>query len=221
MKESLILYNSLGKVLRVISAEQCQRLMLAIFDLNETGVEADLSDDPVLNAVWIIQADQILRDTEKYERRVQAGKTGGRPKKTTEKPPKTIGKPLVSDTVSVSDTVTDTVTDTVSVSKDDETVRPATAPSREEVLVFCRENHFTFSPERFYDCYQKTGWTIDGKPIRSWKKLAFAWQQKENQPKPHIEKSMPSYIGAEDESVSEDDLAAVLEMQKTMGVKVR
>ena len=55
MKESLILYNSLGKVLRVISAEQCQRLMLAIFDLNETGVEADLSDDPVLNAVWIIQ----------------------------------------------------------------------------------------------------------------------------------------------------------------------
>ena len=195
MKESLILYNSLGKVLRVISAEQCQRLMLAIFDLNETGVEADLSDDPVLNAVWIIQADQILRDTEKYERRVQAGKTGGRPKKTTEKPPKTIGKPLVSDTVSdtVSVTDTDTVTDTVSVSKDDETVRPATAPSREEVLVFCRENHFTFSPERFYDCYEETGWTIDGKPIRSWKKLAFAWQQKENQPKPVVEKDGMDY----------------------------
>lgn len=187
MKESLILYNSLGKVLRVISAEQCQRLMLAIFDLNETGVEADLSDDPVLNAVWIIQADQIQRDTEKYERRVQAGKTGGRPKKTTEKPPKTIGKPLVSDTVSVSDTVTDTVTDTVSVSIENE------APSREAVLLFCRENNFTFSPERFYDCYQETGWTIDGKPIRSWKKLAFAWQQKENQPKPVVEKDGMDY----------------------------
>lgn len=206
MKESLILYNSLGKVLRVISAEQCQRLMLAIFDLNETGVEADLSDDPVLNAVWIIQADQIQRDTEKYERRVQAGKAGGRPKKTTEKPPKTIGKPLVSDTVSVSDTVTDTDTDTVSVSIENE------APSREAVLLFCRENNFTFSPERFYDCYQETGWTIDGKPIRSWKKLAFAWQQKETKPKPHAEKDQPEYLDKEPEPASAEELEAVRRM---------
>lgn len=208
MKESLILYNSLGKVLRVISAEQCQRLMLAIFDLNETGVEADLSDDPVLNAVWIIQADQIQRDTEKYERRVQAGKTGGRPKKTTEKPPKTIGKPLVSDTVSVSDTVTDTDTDTVSVSIENE------APSREAVLLFCRENNFTFSPERFYDCYKETGWTIDGKPIRSWKKLAFAWQQKENQPKSRIEKELPEYLSKEAEPASAEELEAVRRMMR-------
>ena len=195
MKESLILYNSLGKVLRVISAEQCQRLMLAIFDLNETGVEADLSDDPVLNAVWIIQADQIRRDTDKYDQKVKAGKLGGKAKKAPLKHRLSTAKAQVSDTVSdtVSVTDTDTVTDTVSVSKEDETVRPATAPSREAVLLFCRENNFTFSPERFYDCYEETGWTIDGKPIRSWKKLAFAWQQKENQPKPDTEKDGMDY----------------------------
>lgn len=191
MKESLILYNSLGKVLRVISAEQCQRLMLAIFDLNETGVEADLSDDPVLNAVWIIQADQIRRDTDKYDQKVKAGKLGGKAKKAPLKHRLSTAKAqvsdTVSDTVSVTDTDTDTVTDTVSVSIENE------APSREEVLVFCRENHFTFSPERFYDCYEDTGWTIDGKPIRSWKKLAFAWQQKENQPKPVTEKDGMDY----------------------------
>ena len=189
MKESLILYNSLGKVLRVISAEQCQRLMLAIFDLNETGVEADLSDDPVLNAVWIIQADQIRRDTDKYDQKVKAGKLGGKAKKAPLKHRLSTAKAQVSDTVSdtVSVTDTDTVTDTVSVSIENE------APSREAVLLFCRENNFTFSPERFYDCYQETGWTIDGKPIRSWKKLAFAWQQKENQPKPVTEKDGMDY----------------------------
>lgn len=189
MKESLILYNSLGKVLRVISAEQCQRLMLAIFDLNETGVEADLSDDPVLNAVWIIQADQIRRDTDKYDQKVKAGKLGGKAKKAPLKHRLSTAKAQVSDTVSdtVSVTDTDTVTDTVSVSIENE------APSREAVLLFCRENNFTFSPERFYDCYEETGWTIDGKPIRSWKKLAFAWQQKENQPKPVVEKDGMDY----------------------------
>lgn len=189
MKESLILYNSLGKVLRVISAEQCQRLMLAIFDLNETGVEADLSDDPVLNAVWMIQADQIRRDTDKYDQKVKAGKLGGKAKKAPLKHRLSTAKAQVSDTVSdtVSVTDTDTVTDTVSVSIEDE------APSREAVLLFCRENNFTFSPERFYDCYQETGWTIDGEPIRSWKKLAFAWQQKENQPKPVVEKDGMDY----------------------------
>lgn len=191
MKESLILYNSLGKVLRVISAEQCQRLMLAIFDLNETGVEADLSDDPVLNAVWIIQADQIRRDADKYDQKVRAGKLGGKAKKAPLKHRLSTAKAqvsdTVSDTVSVTVTDTDTVTDTVSVSIENE------APSREAVLLFCRENNFTFSPERFYDCYQETGWTIDGKPIRSWKKLAFAWQQKENQPKPVTEKDGMDY----------------------------
>ena len=60
-------------------------------------------------------------------------------------------------------------------------------------MLFCRENNFTLSPERFYDCYQETGWAINGKPIRSWKKLAFAWQQKENQPKPVVEKDGMDY----------------------------
>lgn len=214
MKESLILYNSLGKVLRVISAEQCQRLMLAIFDLNETGVEADLSDDPVLNAVWMIQADQIRRDTDKYDQKVRAGKLGGKAKKAPLKHRLSTAKAQVSDTVSdtVSVTDTDTVTDTVSVSKEEEAVRPATAPSREAVLLFCRENNFTFSPERFYDCYQETGWTIDGKPIRSWKKLAFAWQQKENQPKPHVDKEPPSYLDKEPELASPEQLDAVRRM---------
>ena len=53
-------------------------------------------------------------------------------------------------------------------------------PSFDEVKEYCKGKNI--DPEKFYDFNQRRGWTIDGKPIRDWKKIADCWEEKERTP---------------------------------------
>lgn len=44
-----------------------------------------------------------------------------------------------------------------------------------EVEAFFRANGLSTSPQRFFDFYSTTGWTVDGEPVQNWRGLALSW----------------------------------------------
>lgn len=51
-------------------------------------------------------------------------------------------------------------------------------PTIEQVRAYVREQHYSFSPEAFYDFYEANGWVQGkGKPIRSWQAACRTWQR--------------------------------------------
>lgn len=52
-------------------------------------------------------------------------------------------------------------------------------PTLEEVAAYLEEAGIdTFTAEEFWTYYERTGWRINGEPIRSWKAIADAWHRK-------------------------------------------
>ena len=53
-------------------------------------------------------------------------------------------------------------------------------PSKEEVILFCRQEGLTYvDAERFVAYYNSIGWVIKGQPIKDWKAAAILWNQRE------------------------------------------
>lgn len=52
-------------------------------------------------------------------------------------------------------------------------------PTLDDVISYCRQMSFTFSPERFFDYYEAIGWQKNGQPIMNWKAVARNWQARE------------------------------------------
>ena len=52
-------------------------------------------------------------------------------------------------------------------------------PTLDDVISYCQQMSFTFSPERFFDYYEAIGWQKNGQPIMNWKAVARNWQSRE------------------------------------------
>ena len=52
-------------------------------------------------------------------------------------------------------------------------------PTLDDVISYCHQMSFTFSPERFFDYYEAIGWQKNGQPIMNWKAVARNWQSRE------------------------------------------
>lgn len=52
-------------------------------------------------------------------------------------------------------------------------------PSFTDVLVYWKEKNYHSSPADFTAYYQARDWMINGKPVRSWKRLADSWEKRE------------------------------------------
>lgn len=97
----------------------------------------------------------------------------------------------VSDSVSVSESVN--VFDSVSVATGSEEPKttqktqtsktktrkraePMQKPTLNDVITYCQEKNYTFSPEKFWKHYESNGWRIGITPMRDWKIKADEWQ---------------------------------------------
>lgn len=49
-------------------------------------------------------------------------------------------------------------------------------PTLEEIELYCRERNNDISPQRFYDYYLATNWTIHGEPIKDWRAVVRRWE---------------------------------------------
>ena len=52
-------------------------------------------------------------------------------------------------------------------------------PTLDDVISYCHQMSFTFSPERFFNYYEALGWQKNGQAIMNWKAVARNWQARE------------------------------------------
>jgi len=124
-KKGFILYADQQEVFKALTDEQAGKLIKHILDY--VNDENPISDDPIINLVFIPIKQQLKRDLDKWEKRAEKsrenGKKGGRPKGLKEEPKEPTGfienltepKKPVNDNVNVNVTVNDNVNDKVNV----------------------------------------------------------------------------------------------------------
>jgi len=54
-------------------------------------------------------------------------------------------------------------------------------PTREEIKAFCEERKNGIDGDYFFDYYAATGWRVGQNPIRDWRALVRAWEQRDKQ----------------------------------------
>jgi hypothetical protein len=52
-----------------------------------------------------------------------------------------------------------------------------TIPELEDIITYIADKRLTVSADEFFNQYQKTGWTVDSKPILSWKRCLEVWHK--------------------------------------------
>lgn len=188
-----MLYLDSEQQWEMLSNEQAGILIKALLRYSKTGERIQTDDGMVLMAFSFIAA-QIDRDGEKWqktcERRREAGKLGGRPKKqpedeeSKEKQKNHLlfekAKKADTETVTETDTVTVTVIDNnISAEKPQKRTR-FVKPTFEQIAEYCRERGNNVDPQRFFDYYEANGWTQGkGKPIKNWQAAVRTWERNE------------------------------------------
>ena len=81
------------------------------------------------------------------------------------------------------DTIEDKLEDKLEEEEDKQNitvVSSARVPTKTEVFDFLTENCPHINPEGFFKYYDKTKWTLNGEPIKDWRRLAVTWEEKMN-----------------------------------------
>lgn len=52
-----------------------------------------------------------------------------------------------------------------------------TAPTKEEVIAYCKERGNRVDPERFIDYYTSNGWKVGKNPMKDWKAAVRTWER--------------------------------------------
>ena len=52
-----------------------------------------------------------------------------------------------------------------------------TAPTKEEVMAYCKERNNRVDPERFIDYYTANGWKVGKNPMKDWKAAVRTWEK--------------------------------------------
>ena len=94
MKDSFILYKDFKEIFLMLEPEECKKLILAIFEYEETGQEQEL--DKSLKLAFLPIKIALDKNREKYQKIVERnklnGQKGGRPSEPKE-PSGLIGNP--------------------------------------------------------------------------------------------------------------------------------
>lgn len=119
-----------------------------------------------------------------YQRDVENGRKGGRPK-GKEKPPVTGPDPPVP-TVREGDGEEEREGEREAEEEGEgiQAVKPPACrrfipPSAEEVKQYCREQGYSVDAERFVDHYESNGWMVGRNKMKNWKASVRNWSRKE------------------------------------------
>lgn len=179
MRDSIVLYDSWGRMICDLPNEQAATLIKMVFNYTFNDLVSE-SDDITVNAIFGMIREKLDEDADKWEEtrraRSEAGKRGNAVRwgnrKTSQSdnlPSQKIAKIAVSDSVSVSD-------------KDIKRSR-FTPPSLEDVSSYIKEKGYNVDPESFIDFYTSKGWKIGKDTMKDWRAAVRTWARRDNKPK--------------------------------------
>ena len=119
-----------------------------------------------------------------YQRDVENGKKGGRPKLAEEeKPPVREGNPPLP---TVTERDGEGERDGEEMEKGIKADKPPTRhrfapPTVTEVRSYCTEKGYAVDPQRFVDYYTSNGWRVGKNPMKDWKAAVRNWNGKDKQ----------------------------------------
>lgn len=191
-KKSFVLYTDSSEVIDILTDEQAGVLLKSIMKYVKGEPVPEM--DAVTKVAFIPIKNHIDRDTEKYndtcEKRREAGKKGGRPRKSTEEPKKANGleeKAKKANGFSEKQTKAkkadnDNENDNVNDNDNENDIKKSrkrsvfVPPTLEEVANYCKEKKLSVNPKEFYDYFTEGSWKdSEGKPVKNWKQKLLTW----------------------------------------------
>jgi len=73
-KQGFIMYHSFRSMFSETTPEQCQKLIVALFDFAMTGVVTDFTGDPILKICFDQMSYLVGRNQERYEKKCERNK---------------------------------------------------------------------------------------------------------------------------------------------------
>ena len=195
MKNSFILYTEQKAVIDKLTDEQAGRLIKAIY-AHETGEDYNL--DAILDLVITPFLTSLERNTEKYQKRVDANKknvckrwntngTNGIPSDTNDTNGIS-GIPNDTNDTNGNDSDSDSDNDNENDLKENVKRKSMTQakafvkPTTEEVKAYCGERKNNVNAEKFVDFYESKGWLIGKNPMKDWKACVRTWEKGSTSP---------------------------------------
>lgn len=183
MRESIIIYDSWGRLISGLPNEQAAKLCKMIFDYSFIGIIPE-SDDVTVTAMFSMIKEKLDEDAEAWEKtrkaRSEAGKRGNEVRWSNRKESQ-------SDNLQSQNIAKIAVSDSVSVSKDKEKdkkeSRRFTPPSREDVQAYITEKGYHVDAEQFIDFYTAKGWLVGKTPMKDWRAAVRTWAKRDSQKK--------------------------------------
>lgn len=186
MRDSIVFYDSWGRMICDLPNEQAATLIKMIFNYTFNDLVSE-SDDMAVNAIFGMIREKLDEDAVAWEetrrRRSEGGKKGmaNRWNKSV-----ITNDNLVKESYNnLSEAITPiTVSESVSVSKDKEKdkkeSRRFTPPSLKEVSDYISEKGYKVDPEQFIDFYTAKGWVVGKSPMRDWRAAVRTWAKRDN-----------------------------------------
>ena len=183
---SFVLYTEYQKHIKRLTLEQRGQLLTAIFEY-ASGEDLTEMDAVTEMAFSFIQSD-IDKNAEKYQQTVEArreaGKKGGRPRKTTASDEKQKKQMVFEET---KEKQKNPVYEDVDVNEDvlkekdkKEKTKRFTPPTRQEVEEYIRSQGYQVDANRFVDFYTAKGWMVGKNKMKDWRAAVRTWQSKNN-----------------------------------------
>lgn len=151
------------------------RLLLAMVRYAKDGSEQTLTGNE--RFLWPVIRGQIDREIDTYEKKIENGRHGGRPKNQQEpkETEKTQQEPKETETRKIEDEDKREEEDKEKESK--EKKRRFAPPTRDEVAAYCQERGNQVNPDRFIDFYASKGWKVGNQGMVDWKAAVRTWEK--------------------------------------------
>lgn len=157
-RESFVFYRSFIDVLKMLTSEQVQSLVIAMGDYALDFSEPKF-DDVMCKTLWLSIKPQLDANIRKYEN----GKKGGAPKGNRNNPNGRRGKTIEEAPITSEKEINDQVT-----------------PTLNDVAKYIKSEGLMVQPEVFFNYYKARGWRSGITPITDWKALLRTWHLNEN-----------------------------------------
>ena len=195
MRDSIVFYDSWGRMICDLPNEQAATLIKMIFNYTFNDLVSE-SDDITVNAIFGMIREKLDEDANKWEETRRKRSEGGKKGMSTRWGDKSVitnDNSVIESNDELKEVITPiTVSDSVSVSvsdidkeKDKKESRRFTPPSLKEVSDYVLENGYAYAvnPEAFIDFYQSKGWKVGNNPMKDWKAAVRTWVRRGNAPR--------------------------------------
>ena len=177
MAEGIIIRPEWYESFKELTAAEVGDIVMAALAYRRSGALPDFKDRAV-RMTFLRWKAELDADQQKYqdiiEKRRQAGKLGGRPRKDSEKAKKANG---LQETLIEEREIDKNRLDKNRLER--EGTLYTDAPALEDIQLYFSKMGFTSDPEAFEAYYSARDWMVNGQKVTQWEKLAKSWEIRE------------------------------------------